>query len=219
MGVLIPLIPVGVILVGMILWPWIERWITRDDREHHLLDRPRNAPTRTGIGVAAMIVWCTMWAAASSDLIATHFHLSLNDVAYVLRALFFLGPVLGFLVTRRICLSLQRKDRELVLHGHEAGIVEMSPEGGFHERHRQLTDYEMYRLVSFPDNRPVPATPGRNGKVSRMEKMRAGLNRMFYQDRVAPVSREELVEAQSHGLTEAHAVDMDHGGSNPEIGR
>ncbi|NYM26766.1 ubiquinol-cytochrome c reductase cytochrome b subunit, partial [Salmonella enterica subsp. enterica serovar Typhimurium] len=85
-----------------------------------------------------------------------------------LRALFFLGPVIAVIVTRRICLSLQRKDRELVLHGHEAGVIEMSPEGGFHERHRQLTDYELYRLVSFEDRRPVPAMPGRNGKVGTL---------------------------------------------------
>ena len=108
MGVLVPLIPVGVLLVGMCTWPWIERWITKDNTEHHLLDRPRNAPARTGIGVAAVVWYCVMWAAASSDLIATHFRLSLNDVLYVLRALFFLGPVIAFIVTRRICLSLQR---------------------------------------------------------------------------------------------------------------
>ncbi|MEO4039717.1 cytochrome bc complex cytochrome b subunit [Micrococcaceae bacterium Sec6.3] len=222
MGVLAPLIPVGVILVGLILWPWIERWITRDDREHHILDRPRNAPARTAFGVAVMTMWCTMWAAASSDLIATHFHLSLNDVAYFLRALFFLGPVVAYLITRRVCLSLQRKDRETVLHGHEAGVIEMSPDGGFHERHRQLTDYEMYRMVAFDEHRPVPATPGRNGKVSGMEKMRSGLNRAFYQDRVAPVSRAELVEARLHGghgdADQIEGAEHD-GGANPEISR
>lgn len=222
MGVLIPLIPIGALLVGMCAWPWIERWITKDDTEHHLLDRPRNAPTRTAIGVAAVIWYCVMWAAASSDLIAFHFHLSLNDVLYVLRALFFLGPVIAFIVTRRICLSLQRKDRELVLHGHEAGVIEMSPEGGFHERHRQLTDYELYRLVSFEDRRPVPAIPGRNGKVGALEKARAGLNRMFYQDRVAPVSREELVEARAHGHHGVedgghHELGADPSSHNPKI--
>ena len=39
MGVLVPLIPIGVLIVGMCAWPWIERWITKDDTEHHLLDR------------------------------------------------------------------------------------------------------------------------------------------------------------------------------------
>ncbi|MFP3472987.1 ubiquinol-cytochrome c reductase cytochrome b subunit, partial [Micrococcus sp. SIMBA_144] len=47
MGVLVPLIPVGVLLVGMCTWPWIARWITKDNTELHLLDLPRNAPART----------------------------------------------------------------------------------------------------------------------------------------------------------------------------
>ena len=208
MGVLLPLVPAGALIVGMMAWPWIERWITKDDREHHILDRPRNAPTRTGIGVAGVIFYCTMWAAASSDLIATHFQLSLNDVLYFLRALFFLGPIIGFLITRRICLALQRKDRELVLHGHEAGVIEMSPEGGFHERHRQLTDYELYRLVSFDSPRPLPATPNRKGKVTGLEKARAGLSRLFYEERVEPVSRDELVEARSHDHV-SHGEDLE----------
>ena len=55
-----------------------------------------------------------MWAAASSDLIATHFQVSLNDVLYILRTLFFIGPVIAFIVTKRICLGLQRMDREAV---------------------------------------------------------------------------------------------------------
>ena len=208
MGVLLPLVPAGALIVGMMAWPWIERWITKDDREHHILDRPRNAPTRTGIGVAGVIFYCTMWAAASSDLIATHFQLSLNDVLYFLRALFFLGPIIGFLITRRICLALQRKDRELVLHGHEAGVIEMSPEGGFHERHRQLTDYELYRLVSFDSPRPLPATPNRKGKVTGLEKARAGLSRLFYEERVEPVSRDELVDARSHAHV-SHGEDLE----------
>ncbi|CAM3630890.1 cytochrome bc complex cytochrome b subunit [Micrococcus flavus] len=223
LGVLIPLIPVTILIISMISWPWIERWITKDDREHHLLDRPRNAPTRTAIGVAAVVWYSVMMIAASSDLIATHFHVAFNDVLYTLRALFFLGPVLAFIITRRICLSLQRRDRETVLHGHEAGVIEMSPEGGFHERHRQLDDFELYRLVSFEDTRPTPATPGRNGKISGLEKARAGLNRMFYEERVSPVTREELVESRLHGGHGDHpepvGVGARNGGSNPEIAR
>ena len=47
----------GVILMGLLFtvlgaYPFIEKWITGDDREHHLLQRPRNAPTRTGFGAA-----------------------------------------------------------------------------------------------------------------------------------------------------------------------
>ncbi|PXA81507.1 ubiquinol-cytochrome c reductase cytochrome b subunit [Auritidibacter sp. NML120636] len=198
MGVLAPLIPMGLLILGMFVWPWIERWITKDNREHHVLDRPRNAPGRTSVGVAGVIFYCVMWAAASSDLIATHFHVSLNDVTYVLRVLYFLGPILGFIITRRVCLSLQRKDREIALHGREAGIIQMSPGGGFSEKHERVSDYRLYELVAFESQKPVPAQPNKKGKIGGMEKMRAGLARLLYEERVEPVSRAELAEAEAH---------------------
>ncbi|MET1033658.1 MAG: cytochrome b, partial [Arthrobacter sp.] len=158
LNVLLPaLVPAMILFSVMFGWPWIERWVTKDNREHHLLDRPRNAPTRTGVGVAGVIWYCVMWAAASSDLIATHFHVSLNDVTYWLRVLFFVGPIVGFIVARRIALALQRKDRDIVLHGREAGIIEMSPEGGFSERHEQLDEFKLYKLVAFESHEVLPA--------------------------------------------------------------
>ena len=199
LGVLLPaLVPAGILFAVMFGWPWIERWITKDNREHHILDRPRNAPTRTGVGVAGIIWYCVMWAAASSDLIATHFSVSLNDVTYWLRALFVFGPFIGFIITKRVCLALQRKDREIVLHGREAGVIEMTPEGEFRERHERLDDFRLYKLVGFENKKPIPAQPGRDGKIKAAEKQRAKFNRWFYEERVEPVTREELAEAKSH---------------------
>lgn len=216
LGVLIPLIPAGLLIGGMFAWPWIERWITKDNKEHHILDRPRNAPTRTGIGVAGVINYCVMWAAASSDLMATHFHVALNDVTYILRALFFLGPILGFIITKRICLALQRKDREIVLHGREAGVIEQSPEGGFTERHERLDEYKLYRLVSYNQAAPQPVQANRKGKITATEKLRARLSKWFFEDRVEPVTRAELEEAQSHD--HHHEIDTDDTSRN-EIDR
>ncbi|MEE1621176.1 cytochrome bc1 complex cytochrome b subunit [Zafaria sp. J156] len=213
MGVLLPMLPAAILIGTMIVWPWIERWVTKDDREFHLLDRPRNAPTRTGIGVAGVIWYCVMWAAASSDLIATHFHVALNDVTYWLRVLFFLGPIVGFIGTRRIALALQRKDREIVLHGREAGIIEMSPEGGFSERHEQVDEYKLYKLVSFQSPEVLPAQADRAGHVTRMEKTRGAISRFFFEDRVAPVTPKELAEAHEH-----HAHGEVEEGQKPSIG-
>ncbi|KAA9392865.1 ubiquinol-cytochrome c reductase cytochrome b subunit, partial [Kocuria coralli] len=132
-------------------WPWVERWITKDNRVHNILDRPRNAPTRTGAGVAAIVFYGVLMIAATGDLIATHFHLAVNDVIYMLRFLFFFGPAIAFIITRRICLSLQRKDREIVLHGRETGRVQQLPHGEFIEVHEPLDEYHRYTLVSFED--------------------------------------------------------------------
>ena len=135
--------------------------------------------------------------------------MSLNDVLYILRFLYFAGPIIGFIVTRRICLALQRKDREIALHGREAGVIEMTPAGEFRERHEHLSDYELYRLVGFENRRPVPAQPGKDGKVSGLEKQRAKLNKWFYEERVEPVTRDELTAARAHGHHDA--VEADHG--------
>ncbi len=211
LNVLLPaLVPAGIVFTLLFTWPWIERWITKDNREHHLLDRPRNAPGRTAVGVAGVVFYCVMWAAASSDLIATHFSVSLNDVTYWLRVLFFLGPVLGFIITRRIALALQRKDREIALHGRETGRIVRLPHGEYIEVHEPLDDYKLYKLVSYDAPMTVPAEADRNGHISKSEKRRAMISRFLFEDRVAPVTPAELEEAHSHGHQDQLATDADN---------
>ncbi len=198
LNVLIPaLVPAMIVFTLMFAWPWIEAWVTKDKREHHLLDRPRNAPTRTAIGVAGVIFYCVMWAAASSDLIATHFLVSLNDVTYWLRFLVIFGPVLAFIVARRIALALQRKDREIALHGRETGRIVRLPHGEFIEVHEPVDDYRRYKLVSFDSPEVMVAKADKNGKISRLDKVHGRVSRFFFEDRVAPVTPKEL--AASHG--------------------
>ena len=54
----------------LMLLPFIEAWITGDKREHHLLERPRNAPTRTALMVALMTMYGLFWIAGGNDIIA-----------------------------------------------------------------------------------------------------------------------------------------------------
>ncbi|WP_413250900.1 cytochrome b [Sinomonas flava] len=204
LNVLLPaLVPAGLVFTVLFTYPWIERWITKDEREHHVLDRPRNAPTRTAIGMAGFTFYCVMWAAASSDLIATHFHVSLNDVTYWLRTLFFLGPIIAFVVTKRVALALQRKDREIALHGRETGRIVRLPHGEFIEVHAPLDEYKRYRLVGFESPEVLPAQPNAKGVVDRKERRRAKLSRWFFEDRVAPATPAELEAAHAHGHHEA----------------
>ncbi len=75
----------GVILLGALFtiagaYPFIESWVTKDKSEHHILDRPRNAPTRTALGAMAISFYLVLFLAGGNDLIATHFHLSINDI-------------------------------------------------------------------------------------------------------------------------------------------
>ena len=70
-------------------------------------------------------------------------------MTYWLRFLVFFGPVIAFMVTRRIALALQRKDREIALHGREMGRIVRLPHGEFIEVHEQVDDYQRYRLTAF----------------------------------------------------------------------
>ena len=198
LNILLPLLPMGLLFVGMFAWPWIERWVTKDDREHHVLDRPRNAPFRTAVGAAAVTFYAVMMIAASSDLIATHFHVALNDVTYWMRAAYFIAPILAYMIAHRTCLALQRKDREIVLHGRESGRIQVLPHGEFVEVHEPLDEYRRFELVDYTDHEVLPPRANAKGKVTATEKVRGRLSRFFFEDRVAPVTPAELEAAHGH---------------------
>ena len=126
----------GLMFGLMAIYPFVEQWVTGDKSEHHILDRPRNAPTRTAFGVAAMTCYGLLWIGGGNDLVATQFDVSLNAVTYFLRVAVFVGPVIAFMITKRICIGLQRADEERLLHGAESGIIVRDPSGGYSERAR-----------------------------------------------------------------------------------
>jgi ubiquinol-cytochrome c reductase cytochrome b subunit len=197
LNILVPLLVLPLFLALVAFYPFFEAWVTGDKRHHNIADRPRNAPMRTAIGAAGVTFYAVMWAAASSDLLATHFKLAVEGVTHVLQALLILGPIIAFIVTRRICFALQKKDREIALHGYESGRIVRLPGGEYIEVHEPLSDYERWRLVSYEDYKPLMVRPDKHGRISVMQRLRAGASRLFFEDRIAPVTKSEL-EAQSH---------------------
>ncbi|WP_166983516.1 cytochrome bc1 complex cytochrome b subunit [Paramicrobacterium fandaimingii] len=195
-NIILPLLVIGVFIVLVLLYPFIEAWITGDKREHHLLDRPRNAPTRTAIGAAGVTFYAALWAAASSDLIATHFQLTMEGVIHALQAMLILGPIVAYFVTKRICLALQKKDREIALHGYESGRIVRLPGGEYVEVHQPVDEYELWKLVSHDSFKPLMIRPNSRGKITTGQRFRAALSRWFFEDRIAPVSQKEI--DQSH---------------------
>jgi ubiquinol-cytochrome c reductase cytochrome b subunit len=208
LNILIPgLIIPGLLFTFMAIYPFLEAAATKDVREHHVLDRPRNVPVRTALGVAWLGAFVILVLAGSNDLMATHFHLSINDITWAFRVLFFVLPVVLFVVTKRICLGLQRRDRELALHGHETGRVVQMPNGAFMEVHKPLTDHERWILVAHEAKRPIELEPAsdRNGVARpgyRADSFRHKLSRFFYEDRIEPVTPAEMAAAGHHGEIE-----------------
>jgi len=205
LNVLIPAVVVpGLLFTFLGAYPFIEGAVTKDSGEHHVLDRPRNVATRTALGTSMLTVFFVLLVAGSNDLLATHFGLSLNAITWVLRFAIFLLPVAVFQVTKRICLALQRKDREVVLHGVESGTVRRTADGRFYEVHEPLDDYERWVKVGHHVYRPLELEPledsnGVRRPGGKLDGVRTKLSHFFYEDRVEPVTPAELAAAHSNG--------------------
>jgi ubiquinol-cytochrome c reductase cytochrome b subunit len=120
------------------VYPFIEARLRRDNREHHLLERPRDAPTRTALGAMAVAFYLVLTISGAGDVIALTFHVSTNAMTWAGRIGLLLLPPTAYWITHRICLGLQQHDRQVLAHGVETGIIRRLPDGGFTEVHQPL---------------------------------------------------------------------------------
>ena len=187
-SLLVPVAVVGVFMLLVAVYPFVESWITGDKNEHNILDRPRNAPVRTGIGVAGVLFYATLWGAASTDLIASHFRVSLESTIHFFQAMLVVGPVVGFLVGRAVSFALQVKDRELVLHGYETGRVVRLPGGEYIEVHKPVSDEQRWRLTHFESPSPLALSPNEDGRLTLTRRLRSRISRLFFETRITPVA-------------------------------
>jgi ubiquinol-cytochrome c reductase cytochrome b subunit len=197
LNIMIPLLVLPIFLALVAFYPFIEAWITGDKREHHIADRPRNAPTRTAIGAAGVTFYAVLWAAASSDLIATHFKVTIEGVIFACQILLIIAPIIAYHVAKRVCLALQKKDREIALHGYESGRIVRLPGGEYIEVHEQLDDYERWKLVSYEDYKPLMIRPDAKGRITVRQRIRAVASGWFFEDRIEPVTSTELERSHS----------------------
>jgi ubiquinol-cytochrome c reductase cytochrome b subunit len=87
--------------------------------------------------------------------------------------------VLAYIITKRVCLALQRKDAHLLAHGMETGIIRQLPGGEFIEETRPVDEEAMAVLVARSEPPPlrrleagegeVPP-PGMRGAVGKMRE-------------------------------------------------
>jgi ubiquinol-cytochrome c reductase cytochrome b subunit len=125
-GVLIP----GVIFGALFVVPWIEKRLTRDRAEHHLLDRPRDAPGRTALGAAAIWFVAILFLGGSQDIIAGTFDIPIGRVTTILQIAAIVGPPIVWYVTLQLCRTL--RGRPGPERTERAGAVMRDPDGGYH---------------------------------------------------------------------------------------
>jgi len=201
-NILIPaLIVPGILFTGMALYPFIESWITGDKREHHLLDRPRNVPNRTALGVMSITFVLIALINGGNDILATTFDLSINQIMWFSRISIFVLPPIAFVITKRLCLSLQRADRELVLHGKETGRLVRMPSGEFAEVHEPISEQRRFILTSHEQPTPLVLEDIDSRGVKRAGKFKNKLRvRLSKAHAVAipKVTAQELKEIEHH---------------------
>jgi ubiquinol-cytochrome c reductase cytochrome b subunit len=183
----------GILSVLPMLYPFIEARFTKDRQAHHLLDRPRDNPARTGLGAMALAFYVVLAISGANDVIAKEFDISLNAMTWIGRIGLLVAPPVAYYLAYRVCLGLQQHDREVLAHGVETGIIRRLPDGRFVEIHQPLApadahghpeplDYagwtipkKMNRLGAlvptvkgffFPIEKPAPPRPPSEAPVS-----------------------------------------------------
>jgi ubiquinol-cytochrome c reductase cytochrome b subunit len=128
----------GVLFTLLLMYPMIERKLTGDTAHHNLLQRPRDAPVRTSLGMMSLAFFLVLYVSGFNDVVAYFFSISLNAMTWGGRVALLLLPPLAYAVTYRVCLGLQRADRAVLEHGVETGLIKRLPHGEFIEVHQPL---------------------------------------------------------------------------------
>ncbi|WP_245979859.1 cytochrome b [Streptomyces diacarni] len=175
-GVVIP----SLLLLVLYAYPFLERWVTGNWKEHHLCDRPRDQPTRTGLGVAGVTTYAVLLGAGGQDVLSVLFTWPIESMTWIFRGAFFLAPPLAFWLTRRVCLGLQAQDRVRLRAGDGTGEVEQVA-GGYQEARTPLAGAEQHTIL-------VKDVPPRltADEARRTGALRRRLYFWYYGERVEP---------------------------------
>jgi ubiquinol-cytochrome c reductase cytochrome b subunit len=106
-------IGLGVLVFAILYaWPFLEAAVTRDRGPHHLLDRPRDRPGRTAIGVGGLTALGVFHAAGSHDLQAFLLRVPVDQVTVAYRIILLTVPLMAGAIAYSVCRSLVRSERE-----------------------------------------------------------------------------------------------------------
>jgi quinol---cytochrome-c reductase cytochrome b subunit len=98
----------GLTFTVLYMWPFLEQRFTGDRLPHNLLDHPHDRPGRTAIGCAAFSFYALLFFAASNDVIAKVFNVSVSGVTWVFRILVVTVPPMLFLMVFRAMDAMKR---------------------------------------------------------------------------------------------------------------
>ncbi|MDR7301440.1 cytochrome bc1 complex cytochrome b subunit [Haloactinomyces albus] len=128
-GLVLPLL----MFLLLAIHPFYEQWSTKDRRRHHLLQRPRDNPVRTGLGAMALTFYLVLFIAGGDDIHAIAFNIPFEWFVWGGRIGLLLLPPLAYVITHRICRGLQRADRDTLERGIRTGLLRERRDGVFVE--------------------------------------------------------------------------------------
>ena len=105
-GIVLP----TVTFVLLYAWPFLERRLTGERDEHHVLDRPRDRPVRTAIGVGVLTFYGVLLLAGGDDIIAQKIDVAIVPVVWAFRILLFVLPLLAAVFAWKLCRDLAADD-------------------------------------------------------------------------------------------------------------
>jgi quinol---cytochrome-c reductase cytochrome b subunit len=189
----------GILFTLLALYPVIERKLTRDTASHHLLQRPRDVPVRTSLGMMALAFYVVLLISGGNDVIAEKLDISLNAMTWGGRIGMVILPPIVYVITYRICLGLEKHDREILEHGIETGVIRRLPHGEFIEVHQPLgpVDEHGHGELAY-GGAPVPK------KMNQVGGARRAI-RGFFTPIEEPVQVELEQRADEHGVAAAEA--------------
>jgi ubiquinol-cytochrome c reductase cytochrome b subunit len=100
----------GITFALLFAWPFLEARFTGDHVDHHLLDRPRDRPLRTALGVATLTFYAVLTLVSSSDVLSTTFGLSVNAVVRSAQILLIVLPLVFGRIAYVLCKELTARD-------------------------------------------------------------------------------------------------------------
>lgn len=125
-GVLLPGITFGLLYS----WPFLEQRFTKDKKRHNLLDRPRDRPLRTALGISTITFYLILFLGGATDVLAPTFGLSFQALVHLFQVGVLLLPALMGFVTWRLLKELARQ-RSHPIQQPVGGRVIRTATGGY----------------------------------------------------------------------------------------
>ncbi|MGY1752603.1 cytochrome bc1 complex cytochrome b subunit [Blastococcus sp. SYSU D01042] len=203
----------GAMFTVLALYPVIERKLSGDTASHHILQRPRDVPVRTSLGMMALTFYGVLMLSGGNDVFADKFDVSLNAMIWFGRLGVIVLPPIAYVLTYRICLGLQKHDREVLEHGIETGIIRRLPHGEFIEVHQPLgpVDEHGHGQLTY-GGAPVPK------KMNQIGAARRAI-RGFFSPIEEPAQVELEQRAEGRGLAADESRELTSSGRPSEGGR